>query len=68
MPKNATKTKSHRSEHVKYHIQYYTPKVFNTGDLEDSEETMESKTPPKTMKIPVKIDANRYESRANVTT
>ena len=66
MPKTTTKTRGHRFERVRFHIPYYTKDFFDPKrDLNDGEE---KETKAKTVKIPVKIDADGDESRANVTT
>lgn len=65
MPKTTKKTKGHRFEKVLYHIPFYTTPFFDPdGELEDGE----SKTSENMVKIPMRIDANGDDSRANVTT
>jgi hypothetical protein len=67
MTKTTSKTKGNRFEKVNYHISYYTKAFFDPdGELEEGEEKTNTKSNP-TVKIPVRIEANGGDSRANMS-
>lgn len=67
MTKTTSKTKGNRFEKVNYHISYYTKAFFDPdGELEEGEEKTNTKSIPK-VKIPVRIEENGGDSRANMS-
>ena len=66
MTKLNTKSKGHRNELAKFHVQFYAKSFFDpNGELEEGEAPQVT-TP--TVKFPVKINTEGDDSRSNVTT
>ena len=63
--KTIKKEKGHRSDEVEYFIPFYSKDFFEPNKKKDEDE--EDETKPETVLVPVKIDKNGGDNRANVT-